>query len=64
MILWFAGALFFALRLGAYKRWPLALIALVTAALVVLTYGQVSLAAHREGVVPLDFLKGFLRQIF
>jgi len=60
MILWFAGALFLALRLGAYKRWPFALLALVTGALVALTYGQVSLAAHREGVVPLDFLKGFV----
>lgn len=60
MILSFIAVVFVALRLGAYRRWSLVLIGIITAALVVLVYGQVSLAAHREGVVPLDFLKGYV----
>lgn len=60
MILSFIAVMFVALRLGAHRRWPLVLIGIITTALVVLVYGQVSLPAHREGVVPLDFLKGFV----
>jgi len=36
------------------------LVGLISTLLVVITYPRVSLAAHREGIVPLDFLKGFV----
>ena len=60
MLLALIGALYSAARMGAFRRWPLLLVGLYTPILVVLTYPRVSLAAHREGVVPLDFLKGFV----
>ena len=60
MILGFGAAGYAALRIGAWKRWPLATIALWIAGLVILTYSRVSLVAHREGVVPLDFIKAFV----
>ncbi|MEO8576703.1 MAG: hypothetical protein ABI556_08390 [Gemmatimonadales bacterium] len=60
MILGLLGALYVAARLGAFRKWPVALVGVITTLLVVLTYPRVSLAAHREGIVPLDFLKGFV----
>ena len=60
MILGFVAAAYAALRLGIWKRWPLALIALWIAGLVFVTYGRVSLAAHREGLAPFDFIRGFV----
>ena len=60
MILAFVAAGYAALRLGALRRWPLALIALWIAGLVFVTYGRVSLAAHREGFAAFDFIRGFV----
>ena len=60
MILGFGAAGYAALRVGALRRWPLLMIGLWIAAAVALTYQRVSLVAHREGVVPLDFLKSFV----
>ncbi|MDO8502325.1 MAG: hypothetical protein Q7S20_10825 [Gemmatimonadaceae bacterium] len=60
MVLGFGAAAYAALRVGAYRRWQLGAAALLAAAVVVVTYGEVSLLAHREGVIPFDFLKGFV----
>jgi hypothetical protein len=60
MILGFGAAAYAALRLGAWRQWPLALIALWITGIVAVTYQRVSLVAHREGMVPLDFLKSFV----
>jgi hypothetical protein len=60
MILGFGAAGYAALRVGAWRQWPLALIGLWIAGIVAVTYQRVSLVAHREGVVPLDFLKSFV----
>lgn len=60
MILGFGAAGYAALRVGAWRRWPLLLIGLWIAAIVAVTYQRVSLVAHREGIVPFDFLKGFV----
>ena len=60
MILGFGAVAYSALRVGALKRWPLLLIVLWIAGLVFVTYGRVALVAHREGVVPFDFLKAFV----
>jgi hypothetical protein len=60
MILAFIAIIFVAIRLEAYKRWPLVVLGLVLTALVALTYQRTSLVAHREGSVPFDFLKGFV----
>ena len=60
MVLGFGAAAYAALRLGAWRRRPVALIGLWIAGLVFVTYGRVSLVAHREGVVPFDFLKSFV----
>ncbi len=60
MILGFGALAYAALRIGAWKRWPLLAIALWTTAIVAVTYKRVSLVAHHEGVVPLDFLESFV----
>lgn len=60
MLLALLGALYSAVRMGAFRRWPLLLAGLYTTILVGLTFPRVSLAAHREGIAPLDFLKGFV----
>ena len=60
MILALVALLYVGARMGALRRWPLVLVGLIVIMLVALTYPRVSLAAHREGIVPLDFLKGFV----
>ena len=60
MILGFGAAGYAALRVGALKRWPLLLIGLWITGLVVVTYQRTSLVAHREGVVPFDFMRSFV----
>ncbi|MEO5588269.1 MAG: hypothetical protein ABIS03_01695 [Gemmatimonadaceae bacterium] len=60
MILAYIGVLFTALRVRAYRRLPLVAVAIVTTIFVALAFKQVSLVAHREGVVPLDFLKDYV----
>ncbi|HEX6576025.1 MAG TPA: hypothetical protein VF042_13745 [Gemmatimonadaceae bacterium] len=64
MILGFAAAGFAGLRVGAWRRWPLLLIGVWMAIWIAFTYQRVSLAAHREGIVPLDFLKAFVPQVW
>jgi hypothetical protein len=60
MILGFGATGYAALRVGAWKRWSLIVIGLWIVGVVAITYQRASLAAHREGVVPFDFLKGFV----
>jgi hypothetical protein len=64
MVLGFAATGYAALRVGALKRWPLVLILAWMTIWVAVTYQRVSLAAHREGMVPLDFLKGFVPPVW
>ena len=60
MILAFGAAGYAALRVGAWRRWSLVLIGLFITGLVIVTYGRVSLVAHREGIAPFDFLRAFV----
>jgi hypothetical protein len=60
MVLGFGAVGYAALRIGAWKRWSLIVIGLWIIGLVAVTYQRASLVAHREGVVPLDFLKSFV----
>ncbi|HEX2723482.1 MAG TPA: hypothetical protein VHM24_11220 [Gemmatimonadaceae bacterium] len=60
MVLGFLAAVYGALRTGAFRKRSVILIIVLATLLVGITYPLVSLAAHREGVVPLDFLQGFV----
>jgi hypothetical protein len=60
MVLGFGAAGYAALRTGALKRWSLIVIGLWITGLVAVTYQRASLVAHREGVVPFDFLRSFV----
>ncbi|MBA2708065.1 MAG: hypothetical protein H0U59_09700, partial [Gemmatimonadaceae bacterium] len=60
MVLAFLLAVYVFLRLGLFRRPLFAVAAVLLAVAVALAYGQVSLPAHREGIVPLHFLKGFV----
>jgi hypothetical protein len=60
MVLGFGATAYAALRLGAWKRPALLVIALWVVAVVFMTYQRVSLVAHHEGIAPLDFMKGFV----
>jgi hypothetical protein len=64
MILGFAAVGYAALRVGALKRWPLILIIVWMTVWIGVTYQRVSLVAHREGLSPLDFLKGFVPPVW
>ncbi|HZI99525.1 MAG TPA: hypothetical protein VFD22_02600, partial [Gemmatimonadaceae bacterium] len=60
MILGAGAAGYAALRVGAWRQWPLVLIGSWILGIVAVTFQRVSLVAHREGLVPFDFLKGFV----
>jgi len=60
MVLAFLLAVYVFLRLGLFRRPLFAVAAVLLTVAVALAYGQVSLPAHREGIVPLHFLKGFV----
>lgn len=60
MALAFAAAVFLFLRLGLYRRLPYLLSIAITSTVFYLTYVQVSLPAHREGIVPFDYLSNFV----
>jgi hypothetical protein len=61
MVLGFALAVYALVRLRLYRR-PLYLVsAALTTVLFYLTYTQVSLPAHREGLAPFDFLWSFVQ---
>jgi hypothetical protein len=64
MILAFLGLTFAALRARVWKRLPLVLIAAWISVLVFITYERVSLVAHHEGIVPLDFLRSFVPRVW
>ena len=64
MILGFAALAYAALRSEAWKRWTIILIAAWTSVLVFVTYKRVSLVAHHEGFVPLDFLQAFVPRVW
>ena len=64
MVLGFAVICYAALRVGALKRWPLVMILAWMTLWIAVTYQRVSLAAHREGMVPFDFLKGFVPPVW
>ena len=64
MILGVAALGYAAMRVQAWKRLPLLLIGLWMVALVLITYKRVSLVAHHEGIVPLDFLTSFVPRVW
>ncbi len=61
MALGFALAMYALFRLRLYRRPLYLMAALLLVVLFYLTYGQVSLPAHREGISPFDFLWSFVR---
>jgi hypothetical protein len=64
MILGFVALGYAAVRVQAWKRLPLAVIGVCIVFLVFITYKRVSLVAHHEGIVPLDFLRSFVPQVW
>jgi len=60
MLLGFLVAVYVAAREGLLRRPVFIALATALTAAVALTYRVVSLPQHREGIVPLDFLKGFV----
>jgi len=60
MALAFGAAVFLFVRLRLYRRMPFVVSMAITAVVFYLTYKQVSLPAHREGFVPLDYLSSFV----
>jgi hypothetical protein len=64
MVLGFAAIVYAAFRVGALRRWPLVLILAWMIVWIAVTYQRVSLVAHREGMVPFDFLKGFVPPVW
>ncbi|HUQ47286.1 MAG TPA: hypothetical protein VM053_03460 [Gemmatimonadaceae bacterium] len=60
MALAVAAAVYLVIRLGLYRRLPFLLSIVITAVVFYLTYVQVSLPAHREGLAPLDYLSNFV----
>jgi len=61
MVLGFALAMYALFRLRLYRRPLYVMAALLLVVLFYITYGQVSLPAHREGLSPFDFLWAFVR---
>ena len=64
MILGFAALAYAALRSQVWKRRSLIVITAWTSAVVFVTYKRVSLVAHHEGFVPLDFLQSFVPRVW
>lgn len=60
MILGFVAVAWAALRAQAWKRLPFVILAVWVSVWVFITYKRVSLVAHHEGIVPLDFLRSFV----
>jgi hypothetical protein len=60
MILGFVAAIYAGLRKKLYRRPGFIVIGIALTILVAITWSNVSLPEHREGLVPLDFLKGFV----
>lgn len=60
MALAFAAAVYLVVRLGLYRRLAYALSIAISTVVFYLTYKRVSLPAHREGFVPLDYLSSFV----
>jgi hypothetical protein len=60
MILGFLVAIYAGFRKKLYRRPGFIVIGIALSALVFITWGNVSLPEHREGLVPLDYLKGFV----
>lgn len=60
MALAFAAVVYLGWRLRLYRRLPFLAAMLITAVVFYLTYKQVSLPAHREGFVPLDYVSDFV----
>ncbi len=60
MALAFAAIVYLGWRLRLYRRIPFLAAILITTVVFYLTYKQVSLPAHREGFVPLDYLSDFV----
>lgn len=64
MILGFGALVYAALRVGAFKRTGLLVIGAVLTVVIYITYTRVSLVAHHEGIVPLDFLQSFVPMVW
>ncbi|MEO5904519.1 MAG: hypothetical protein ABIQ55_10935 [Gemmatimonadaceae bacterium] len=60
MVLSFAAAVFFFIRLSLYRRAAYLMSTAISAAVFLFAYPRVSLPAHREGFVPFDFLSSFV----
>lgn len=60
MILGFIAVMYAGARKKLYRRPAFVLIGIALTLAFFYTYGSVSLPEHREGLVPLDFLKGFV----
>ena len=64
MILGFLAAMYAGLRKKLYRRPGFIVIAIALTALFLVTTTNVSLPEHREGLVPLDYLKGFVPRVW
>jgi hypothetical protein len=60
MALMFAVTVFLFVRLELYRRMPYAAAMVISAVAFYVTYKQVSLPAHREGYVALDYVRSFV----
>jgi hypothetical protein len=60
MALMFAAAVFLFVRLRLYRRLPYAASMIVSAIVFYVAYKQVSLPAHHEGLVALDYVRSFV----
>jgi hypothetical protein len=60
MILGFLAVMYAGTRKRLYRRPAFVLIGIALTLAFFHTYGSVSLPEHREGIVPLDYLKGFV----
>jgi len=64
MILGFGALMYAAFRVQAWRRVPLMVIAGWITVVVLITYKRVSLVAHHEGIVPLDFVRSFVPRVW
>ena len=60
MILGFLAAMYAGVRKKLYRRPAFIVIGIALTAGLIYTWANVSLPEHREGIVPLDYLKGFV----
>jgi hypothetical protein len=64
MVLATVAIIYAGLRLKAWRRWQLVVAGALIVIAVGVAYPRVALAAHEEGIAPLDFLKGFVPMVW